>query len=157
MTGRQLLHERVGQARQGIVDGIADMAMVDADTVRRRDELDDLAGVQRAIDGLERTDARGALLGDRIGDLAQRRRGPDGCASARRVPAAGLGASLRSRSLSTLEVDHAAIDEPVERRIQRRESVHRETILEVVGVQEVERALERTRRERGSASVTGKR
>ena len=73
MTGRQLLDERVGQARERVVDRVADVAVVDVDAVRRRDQLDDLAGVERAIDRLERTDARGALLGDRIGDLAQRR------------------------------------------------------------------------------------
>ena len=53
MPGGQFHHERVGQARQRVVDGIADMAMVDIAAIRPRNELDDLACVERPIDGFE--------------------------------------------------------------------------------------------------------
>ena len=53
VTRGQLGHERIGQARQRVVDRIADVAMVDVDAVARGDELDDLAGVERAVDRLE--------------------------------------------------------------------------------------------------------
>ncbi len=39
-------------------------------------------------------------------------------------------------------VDDAALDEPVERVVERRELLDRETILGVVGVQEVEGVVE---------------
>ena len=53
MAGGQFDHERVGEAGQRVVDRIADVAMVDADAVRSRNELDDLACVKRPVGGLE--------------------------------------------------------------------------------------------------------
>ena len=55
-----------------------------------------------------------------------------------RVMARHLGA----HAVGALDVDDPTVDEPFEGRIERRELVHRETILGVVGVQEVEGVLE---------------
>ena len=70
----QLDDERLGQAGQRVVDRIADVAVVDADAVGRRRELDDLARVQRPVDRRRARPCAGdAMLGDRVGDLAEGR------------------------------------------------------------------------------------
>ena len=76
-----------------------------------------------------------------IGHLAQGR--PDGVDPRevllhQRVVARDLGA----HAIGALDVDHATVDEPRERIVERRELVDRETILGVVGVQEVEGVLQ---------------
>ena len=45
-------------------------------------------------------------------------------------------------AVGAFEVDHPAIDEPAERRVERRELLGGETIVGVVGVQEVKGVLE---------------
>ena len=117
------------------------MAMVDVDSRPERDELDDLSRVERRVDGLERAGIRSALLGDRERHLAERRADrvdPGEVPLHQRVVARHLGA----HAVGALDVDDPAVDEPFEGRIERRELVHRETILGVVGVQEVEGVLE---------------
>ena len=64
MTGGQFHDERVGQAGEGVVDRIADMAMVDVAAIGPRNELDDLACVERPIDGFECAGIGRSLLGD---------------------------------------------------------------------------------------------
>ena len=77
-----------------------------------------------------------------VRDLAQgRAHGVDAGEVARpRTP--GSAAAWTPEPVGALEVDDAAIDEPVERRVERRELLERETILGVVGVQEVEGVVE---------------
>ncbi|HEY8819509.1 MAG TPA: hypothetical protein VIM25_11920 [Candidatus Limnocylindrales bacterium] len=117
------------------------MAMVDRAAIGRGDEFDDLPSVERPIDGVERPGLRGALLGDRVGDLAQRR---PNAVDAREIarPLCLLGGSLGANTIRAFGVDDASVDEPGERGVERRELFDRETILGVIGVQEVEGVLE---------------
>ena len=139
MTVGQLGDERVGQPRQRVVDRVADMAVVDAAAVGPGDELDDLPGVQRPIDQFERAGVRGAVLGDRGRDLAKGR--SDGMDAGQVALHERLG--LRPDAVvGALGVDHAAVDEPGQRVVEGRELLDRETIVGVVGVQEVEGVLE---------------
>ena len=142
MTARQLEHERIGQAGQRVIDRVADVAMIDVDAVGAGHELDDLSRVQRPVDRLEGGRRRGRVPGERQRDLAQRCADrPDAGQVARR---GGLGraAACGSGPVGAFLVDDAAIDEPGQRRVERREAIDRETILGVVGVQEVEGVLE---------------
>ena len=59
-----------------------------------------------------------------------------------RAEAASSPDAARARPVGALLVDDAAIDEPGQRRVERREVIQRETILGVVGVQEVEGVFE---------------
>ena len=72
-----------------------------------------------------------------------RRRRPD-AVDARQVarPLRVLGGRLGADAVRALGVDDASVDEPGERGVERRELFDRETILGVVGVQEVEGVLE---------------
>ena len=118
------------------------MAMVDVAAVRGRDELDDLAGVQRPVDGLEgaacpapgprRSRTATSRSADRTAWTRPRSR------RHQRIVAGDLGAD----AVGALDVDDAAVDEPGEGVVEGRELVHRETILGVIGVQEVEGVLE---------------
>ena len=117
------------------------MAMVDVAAVRRWDELDDLAGVQCAIDrfegpGVGRAAPPRSHGRPRAGRSGRRGRAEIACHQ--RVVARHLGAD----AIGALDVDDAPVDEPGERIVEGRELVHRETILAVVGVQEVEGVLE---------------
>ena len=86
--------------------------------------------------------ARRALLDDRIGDLAQGgAHGMDASEVARGGESVGWRACARS-PIGALAVDHAAIDEPGQGVVEGRQVLDRETILEVVGVQEVEGVVE---------------
>ena len=141
MTGGQLHHERVGEPCQGVVNGVADVAVIDAHAIGCRNELDDLAGVERTVDRVERSGVRRPVLCEGERHLAQGR--PDGVDPRevllhQRVVARDLG----THAIGALAMDHATVDEPRERRVERRELVHRETIFGVVGVQEVEGVLE---------------
>lgn len=142
MAAGQLADERVRQPRQGVVDRVADMAMIDADAIRRRHELDDLTGMQRPIDRIERAGARDPMLDDRVGHATER--APDGVdprqVALRRL---GLEGRLRAESIGALVMDDAPIHEPRERVIEGREPLARETILAIIGVQEVEGPVER--------------
>ena len=82
------------------------------------------------------------VLGDRVRHLAQRR--ADGVDARRgHAPRAGRWAAAWARTRSApSRVDDAPIDEPRERVVEGRELLDRETILGVVGVQEVEGVLE---------------
>ncbi len=65
-------------AGQGVVDRVADVAVVDAPAVGARDELDDLAGVERAVHRGQRGAVGDAPLDDRVRQLAHRAsHGPD--------------------------------------------------------------------------------
>ena len=148
MPARQLAHERIGQAGQGVIDRVADVAVVHVDAIPRGDQLDDLAGMESPVHGVERGGIRGALLGDRIGDLAQRRsHGMDPGELFR--ASRRLGGHLLTPALRALVVDDPTLDEPGEGGIERRQPIDRETLLDVVGVlhvvgvHEVERALQR--------------
>ena len=141
MTGGQLHDQWIGESRESVVHRIADMAMVDIAAIRSGNELDDLARVQRPIDGFEGAGVRRALLRDRMSDLAERRPNgvdPGQIACHQRVLARHLGA----HAVGALDVDDAAIDEPGERVVEGRKLVHRETIFGVFGVQEVEGVLQ---------------
>lgn len=133
----QFRHERIGQPRERIVDRVADVAVIDADTVGCRDELDYLPGMKRPIDGVERAGMGRSTVGDRQGDLAQRR--PEG-ADAREVPRheGVLRRRLGADAVRALEVDHASIDEPRQRGVECRELLERGAVRRRFGVQEVE-------------------
>ena len=92
--------------------------------------------------------ARRPMLGDGVGDLAEGR--PDGVDALEVAGRQRRGrcAALRASAVGALEVDHAAVDEPGERDVERRELLDGETILGVVGVQEVEGGRRRRRRGR---------
>jgi hypothetical protein len=138
----QLLHQRVAQAGQRVVDRVADVAMVDRHaTVEGRYELDDLARVEGAIDRVQRAALWRPVLDDRVGDLAE---GASDRADASELALAGVGVGvgLRPQSVGALAVDHAAVDEPGQGIAQGRQTLERETIFEVVGVQESEGVLE---------------
>ena len=113
------------------------MAVVDMDPVRGRDELDDLAGMERPIDLGQRVAARDPVLDDGVGDLAE---GVAHGVHALDVAIGGVGmfGGLAARPVGTFDVDQAAIGEPREGVIERRQRLVRETILGVEGVQEVE-------------------
>ena len=98
--------------------------------------------------------ARGPVLHHGQRDVTER--GPD-FANPGEVAIRGRGiGGVAADPVRTFAVDDAALDEPVEGGVERREAVDRETILGVVGVQEVEGVVEvdvvgvtRDRRERG--------
>ena len=117
------------------------MAMVDADAVPGGHELDDLTRMECAVDGIESAGMRGTVLDDGIGHLAQRvpDRVDTGEIALRRV---WIGLGLGAQQVGALAVDDPAFREPVQGRLQGRDPLDRETILEVVGVQEVEGVIE---------------
>ncbi len=148
MSVRQLPHERIGQTGQGVIDRVADVAVVHAHAVPRGNQLDDLAGVEGTVHGVERGRIRSAFLGDRIGDLAQCR--SYGMDPGEHFRTSGrLGGRLLTPALRALVMDDPTFDEPGEGGIERWQPIHRETLLDVegvlkvVGVHEVERALQR--------------
>ena len=141
MARRQLRDEWLGQPRERVVHRVAHVAMVDAAAVGRRNELDDLAGPERPIDDIERGAARDTMLGDRLGDLAERL--ADGTNPDEVTLRSGwLVRDLRSRSIGALSMDDAPTDEPVEGVIQVREVLSNETIVVVEGVQGVKGGVE---------------
>jgi hypothetical protein len=115
--------------------------VVDADAVRGRHELDDLAGVQRAVDRLEGVRVRGPVLGHRGRHVAERRANAMDAREVARLER-GVGAGLVADAVGALGVDHAAIDEERERAVEGRELLDGETVVGVVGVQEVEGVVE---------------
>ena len=141
MTLGQLEHERLGQSRQRVIDRVADMTVVDAAAVGRGNELDDLPGVERPVDGLERARVRRPLLGDRMRDIAQGRADAVDPGQLGRLDRP-LGCRLGAHAVGAFAVDDAPIDEPRKRAIEGRELLRGETIVGVVGVQEVEGVLE---------------
>ena len=118
------------------------MAMVDRHaSVERRHELDDLAGMQGTVDGVERAALRGPMLDDRVGDLAQRL--ADGADPGEiALGRARIGVRLHTQAIGALAVDHATVDEPAERVPERGQALDLGTIFEVVGVQEIEGVFE---------------
>lgn len=137
VPGRQLGDEWVGKPGERVIDRVADMAVIDAHAVGGRQQLDDLTGVECSIHGIERTVTRRPVLRDRLGHLSE-------CATDRvdagQVADRRCGISLGDRPLTVgaLEVDDPALDEPGQGAVQGRQSLQWETILGVVGVQEVE-------------------
>ena len=130
----------LGQPRQRVVDRIADMAVVDMHAVGRRRELDDLAGVERLVDGRECVLARSPVLDDRIGDLAERRaHGMDAFEVLGRDPRPGDG--VTPQAIGPLAMDQAVVCEPGEDAFEGRQTLAWETIVVVEGVQEVEGGL----------------
>ena len=121
------------------------------DAVGRRDELDDLAGVERAVDG-RRARRRAARAARR--SHGRPRAAPRGRAwmraSSRAAAAGSLGGLGARRSAPSTWMTPRSTNQ-VERRVERRQirSTGKPSS-SVVGVQEVEGALERRRRERGS-------
>ncbi len=107
------------------------------DPVRGRDELDDLTGMERPIDLGQRVATRDPMLDDGVGDLAE---GAAHGVHALDVAFGGVRmlGRLAARPVGAFDVDQAAIGEPREGVIERRELLDRETILGVEGVQEVE-------------------
>ena len=141
VTGGQLGHERIRESGQGVVDRVADVAMIDVDAVGAGHELDHLAGVECPVDGVEGAGVRGSVRRERQRDLAQSRADrldPRQVAGRNGIVLGRDG----TRPVGALLVDDAALHEPAEGCVERRDVVHRETILGVVGVQEVEGVLE---------------
>ena len=140
VAARQLGHEWVAQAGERVVDRIADVAMVDRDAaVGGRYELDDLARMQRSIDSVQR-----ASCGGRWSTMASTSRSAPRTAWMRAslVPRLSGRDRLTIQPLGALRVDDAALDEPRERVAERRQTLERETVLEVVRVHEIEGVLE---------------
>ena len=105
------------------------------------DELDDLAGVERAIDRFERAGAGAPMLDDGVGDLAQ---GAADGVDARQVAlrrAARPRPAPRTRSAPSVWITPRSTNQ-VEGVVERRELLGGETIVGVVGVQEVEGVVE---------------
>ena len=98
--------------------------------------------MQRTIDGVQRRRAGRALLDDRVRDLAEGRRTQSMRATSRgsrrpiRRGPGHLRCSTPSRWMTPRTTDQA------EARIEVRQPIHRETVLRVVGVQEVEGVVE---------------
>ena len=65
-----LVDERVGEAGEGVVERVANVAVADRDAVGLLDELDALAGADRPIDLGEGLVARGPVMGDRVSQWA---------------------------------------------------------------------------------------
>ena len=137
MAGGQLGDERIGQPRERVVDRVADVTVIDVAAVRRGHELDDLACVERPVDRVERSRPWRAPLRDRLGDLAQ---GVAHGVDPVEIPGRGLrlGRHLGLRPVGAFAMDDAAIDEPGQGVVEAGELLHRETIVRVGGVQEVE-------------------
>src|SRR3954453_9447464 len=141
MTSGQLGHEGISQASEGVVDRVADMAMVDLHAVGTRYELDHLSGVERAVDGVERSGARRLVRCKRQRDLSQS--GTDRMDPSQVPRCCGLFIGVDgARAVGALLVDDAAIDEPCQGGVERRQVIERETIVRVVCVQEVEGVIE---------------
>ena len=77
MAAADLANDRLGDPGEDLVDRVADVAMAKPDAVVDGDELDPLAGAERAIDLVDRRAWRRLLVGDRVGDVAQCRPGRD--------------------------------------------------------------------------------
>jgi len=71
-TGADLVDKRIGQACQGIVEGIADVAVADRYAIGRADELDALARGDRPVDFGEGIGIGRPAMADRVGDVSQR-------------------------------------------------------------------------------------
>src|SRR5436190_11018764 len=137
----KLEDERLRQPRKRVVDRIADMAVVDAAAVGRRDELDDLARVERAIDGFERARVGRTVLRDRVRDVAEGRTDAVDAGEFSRLDRC-MGRGLGTDAIGAFGVDDAPIDEPAERAVEGRKLLDPETVIGVVSVQEVEGVLE---------------
>ncbi len=137
MTGRQLCHEWIGQARQGIVDRIANVTMVDTDAVGGRDQFDDLSGVECPVHRTQRPRAWGSPFDHGLSYLAQ---GVTHGADMFNIPGreSRLGCRSRSRSVRAIAVNDLAFDEPGQRVLEVREPLNREAVIDVGGVEEVE-------------------
>ena len=115
--------------------------MIDAAAVRRGDELDDLAGMERPVDRVERGGIGRPMLGDRVRHVAQRRADAVDAPELARLERV-VGDRLGADAVGALAVDHPPIDEPRKRVVEGRELLERETIVGVIGVQEVEGVFE---------------
>ena len=143
VTGAQLGHERIGQAGERVVDRIADMAMVDAD----QPSGGGTSSMTWRACSARLTVSSAPGVGGTVLDDAHRRPRAARCRTAwtrarSAAPTIGSGLGLGAQPVGALAVDDAALDEPVEGRVEGREPLDRETILGVVGVQEVEGVLE---------------
>src|SRR4051794_32967677 len=141
MARGQFDDERVGEAGERIVGRIAGVSMVDAHAIGSRNELDDLPCVEGPVRRLDRGRVWRPMVHDGRGDLTHR--------AAHRVDTSQV--ALRDRRLcrglpsnvvGTFLVDHAAIDEPSEGVVEGRKPLRGETVIGVVGVQEVEGVVE---------------
>lgn len=137
MTAGQFADEWFGQAGEGVVDRIADVAVIDAAAIWRGNQLDDLARMQGTVHGAEGGPLRRAMLGNRLGHLAQ---GVANGVNAIEIPGGGgrLGRHLCPGAFGAFVVDDAAIHEPGQRVIEGGELLDRETIVGIEGVQKVE-------------------
>ena len=100
-----------------------------------------LAGVEGAVDGVEGLRLWRAVIDDGIGDLAERP--SDGTDPGDlTLGRGGVVLSPVTQSVRSLAVDDATFDEPRQRVAEGLQALARETVLEVIGVQEVERVLE---------------
>ena len=138
VAGLDLLDEGLGQAGEGVVDRVANMAVTDRHAIRGRDEFDPLARVERPIDLGQRGRICWPTVNDGVRHLAEGAAdGPD--------PRQGLVGGGAGRSIGGCPpaMDDPAGEEPVGRIAERGEMVVEETILQFDGVQEVERVVER--------------
>ena len=81
------------------------------------------------------------VLGDRVRDVAQRRAHAMDAPELTRLERL-MGDRLGAHAVGALAVDHPPIDEPRQRVVEGRELLERETIVGVIGVQEVEGVFE---------------
>ena len=137
MTAGQLADECLGESREGVVDRVADVSMIDVHAVRGRDELDDLSRVERPVHLGDRCLPWDPVFDDRVRDLAKR--GPDRADPIQMTRrSTGVGLALLADPVGALEVHQAALREPSESDAKGREVLDGETIVVVEGVQEVE-------------------
>ena len=138
MPRLDLIDERLGQAGEGVVDRVADVAVTNRQAVGFLHELDALAGLERSIDLGQGCGIGPATVEDRVGHLAEG-------ATNRSDPRKGLvgGGTGRATGDRSPGMDDPALEEPVGGIAEPVEVVLEETILQLDRVQEVESVLER--------------
>ena len=138
IAGRELRDERVRKTGQRIVDRVADVPMIHRHAaVGCGNELDDLTGVERAIDRIQGTSLWRPVISQGVGHFPEcPADGPD----PGEIPGGGMWVDRRlvSDPVRAFAMDDAAAHEPGEGIVEAGNAVDRETILQVVRVQEVE-------------------
>ena len=131
--------ERIGEAGQGVVERVADVAVADRHAIGRADELDPLAGRDRPVDLGKRFLIGRPAMAHRVGDLPQRR--THRTHAGERVVLADTPGTKRGRPAAA--VTDAPLDQPVRRVVECREVIDECIRFELDGVQEVEGVVER--------------
>ena len=137
VTRPESADDRVGDPDEHVVHRIAHVAVPEPDAVGGRNELEPLLGTECPVDLVDRGLRGPLLVGDRVGDLPERR-------PRREDPIQGFAALavLAGPDDPLSLAGHAVLDEPVGGDVDRCQSVDVCTVLELVGVQEVERGFQ---------------